>query len=148
MRRDMNAVIVSSHEERFRRLSPKIKKIAEKGLKYFHKKNCRLEIYLVSDGAIAAINKKFRKLNRPADVLSFGAPSVPWPKIKTGDALPVQTHLGEIYLAPDYIKSKGEDLSRIAIHGLLHILGFNHARKDDRIKMELRERALWQKIFS
>jgi rRNA maturation RNase YbeY len=44
--------------------------------------------------------------------------------------------LGEIYLNPSYIKKNNENLLFMLFHGLLHIAGYDHKQKNDRIKME------------
>ena len=50
--------------------------------------------------------------------------------------------LGEIYLNPEYIASHDEDLTFMLIHGFLHLLGYDHVKKNDRIRMESREKKL------
>ncbi len=86
-----------------------------------------VEIYLV--------NEKF-------NVKSFLTPkNFPRPEIKNFQSL------GEIYLSPDFIKKNKEDLSFMLIHGLLHLLGYDHKKEGDRIKMNQKEQELWRKIF-
>lgn len=47
--------------------------------------------------------------------------------------------LGEIYLNPSYIAAHGEDVNLMLAHGFLHLLGYDHKRKGDRMKMEKKE---------
>jgi rRNA maturation RNase YbeY len=54
--------------------------------------------------------------------------------------------LGELYVNPAYIKKHGEDLALILTHGLLHLLGYDHRKKSDRIKMEEKERQLREQL--
>lgn len=54
--------------------------------------------------------------------------------------------LGEIFLNPDYIRKNGEDFDFMLIHGFLHLLGYDHKIKSDRIEMEGREKSLLRKI--
>jgi len=69
----------------------------------------------------------------PKNVLSFPADQkFPRPDLK-------QKPLGEIYLNPSYIKQQGEDFDYMLIHGFLHLLGYDHIRKSDRIVMEQKE---------
>ena len=56
--------------------------------------------------------------------------------------------LGEIYLGPDYIRRHGEDLSYMAVHGLLHLLGHDHTEKGERLRMERKERQIMKLSFS
>ncbi len=55
-------------------------------------------------------------------------------------------YLGEIYLNPFYIKENGESLLFMLFHGLLHIAGYDHKKKNDRIKMEKLERKIFLKF--
>ena len=81
------------------------------------------------------LNNKFRSKNKPTNVLSFQKPKN-FPGIK----------LGEVYLDPIYIQKHKEDLALMLAHGVLHILGYDHEKKSDRIKMERREARLLSKL--
>ncbi|OGY66178.1 MAG: rRNA maturation RNase YbeY [Candidatus Harrisonbacteria bacterium RIFCSPLOWO2_02_FULL_41_11] len=100
------------------------------------RKNGLIEVYLIGDGRMKSLNQKFRGKNRATNVLSFTKP-----KNFPGDA-----KLGEVYLAPEYIKKNKEDLLLMLIHGVLHILGYGHQKKSDRIKMEKKEEELLLKL--
>ena len=54
--------------------------------------------------------------------------------------------LGEIYLNPFYIKKNKESLLFMLFHGLLHIAGYDHKIKNDRIKMERKEKIIFSKF--
>jgi probable rRNA maturation factor len=70
------------------------------------------------------------------NVKSYPAPAnFPHPETK-------ETYLGEIYLNPDYIKEKGEDFDYMLIHGFLHLLGYDHKKDEDALKMEKLEKEL------
>ena len=82
------------------------------------------------------LNKTARGKNEATNVLSFPFPTqFPLPDVQ-------EKYLGEVYLAPDYITSKHEDIEHLLIHGILHLLGFRHERRDDRIVMEKFEKRL------
>lgn len=93
------------------------------------------EVYLVSDQRMRRLNKQFRGKDKPANVLSFIKPL----------GFPGET-LGEVYLGPVYIQKNAEDLNLMLVHGVLHILGFDHKKKSDRIVMEKKERQLLKVI--
>ena len=81
-----------------------------------------------------------RKGQHSFNILAFPAPKdFPRPDIKG-------QFLGELYLNPEYIKSHHEDIDRMVIHGFLHLLGYDHDSKSDRIIMKSREQELWSKI--
>ena len=66
-----------------------------------------------------------------------------------GFVLPSKTYkdLGEMYIAPDYIKTKKEDINFLLIHGYLHLLGFNHNKKSDTITMQSKEQKLLRELM-
>lgn len=106
-----------------------LKKI--KKLQKFIKQKGEAEIYLVNSRRMRRLNKQFMKKDRPTNVLSFEKPKG-FPGLK----------LGEVYLDPVYIKKAKEDFSLMLVHGTLHLLGYDHKKKGDRIKMEKKERSL------
>ena len=119
----MKRVIVTALDSRVGILRQKVGAAAERLAR--REKGTSFEVYLGSD--------RFMKKN----VLAFPAPEgFPHPDIAGGK------FLGEIYLNPFYIKRKGEDLLFMLIHGYLHLLGYDHIKKGDRMAMERRERSL------
>jgi probable rRNA maturation factor len=55
-------------------------------------------------------------------------------------------HLGEIYISPDFIKKHQQSLAHMVVHGILHLLGYDHETEKDRLKMEAVENSLLEKI--
>ncbi|HID93132.1 MAG TPA: rRNA maturation RNase YbeY, partial [bacterium (Candidatus Stahlbacteria)] len=78
----------------------------------------------VDDTYIKDLNKKYKKREYPTDVLCF----------EVATEFPKKTLLGDIYISVDRAKEQaqkiGEDLdrelARLLIHGILHLLGYNH----------------------
>lgn len=117
-----NKVVVFCLNKRFRRLENGVKRAALGTLSFLKKDRKYLEVYLVPDSIICSLNLKFRKKDKPADVLSFeGAGGFPEP-----DLPPSTQRLGEVYLAPDCIGRKGGAIERLTAHGVLHLLGYTH----------------------
>ncbi len=115
-------ILVKSQNKKFNYLVPQIRKKALRLGRFLDIKNGYAEIYLVG--------KSFMDKN----VLSFPAPkNFPRPDIK-------EKPLGEIYLNPDYIEKNRENLNYMLIHGFLHLLGYDHKKKDDIIRMEKKEK--------
>jgi rRNA maturation RNase YbeY len=87
-----------------------------------------LEIFIVGDAQM------------PKNVLAFPAEnSFPRPDLK-------QPPLGEIYLNPKYITEHDEDFEYMLIHGFLHLLGYDHIKKSDRMVMEPEEQNLLRRF--
>ena len=145
----MNNVAVVSLNSKHRFYEKKIKGITQKFLRLLKKKNCYLDIFLVTSSKMKFLNKKFRDKNKTTSILTFVEPkNFPHPESKLKS-------LGEIYLNVDsrglHADKRGKSLRKSALsqrlsallaHGLLHLFGFQHAKKSDRMKMEAKENFL------
>ena len=95
-----------------------------------------LAVMLGDDAAIRALNAQWRGLDKPTNVLSFPAPAS-----MQGDA-PV--HLGDIVIAYETTateaKAEGKPflhhLSHLAVHGFLHLVGYDHEADEQAEAME------------
>jgi probable rRNA maturation factor len=94
----------------------------------------RIEFSLVTDLQIQKLNKQFRGLNKPTDVLSLEYKN----QQNCADDL-----LGEIFISVDTAKKQAversvslkKELSFLFVHGLLHVFGYDHLNKKDYLKM-------------
>lgn len=104
-----------------------------------------LSIALVSTDAMKKLNAKYRKKNKPTDVLSFSR--------MEGFSLPTVHHeIGEVILclavarrqAKDAEISLKEEIQRLTIHGVLHLFGYDHETnaRDARRMFKLQESIL------
>ena len=107
-------------------------RLARDVLDFLGHKDAVAEVNLIDARTMKSLNKRFKGKDSSTNVLSFpapeGFPSIPdknFPRL-----------LGEVFLNPGYIKNHKENIDYLLIHGLLHLLGFNHKEYDDRIKME------------
>jgi probable rRNA maturation factor len=99
-------------------------------------------VLLCDDATIAALNARWRGRDEPTNVLSFPAPDTNDP------AAP--PHLGDIAIACETVlREAGEQgrmvtqhLSHLAVHGFLHLLGYDHATDDEAEQMEQLEREI------
>ena len=134
-----NDVSVVSLDARLRGMERGIFDATHFFLRSISGKQFGLEVFLVGKEKMRAINLDSRGKNSATNVLSFEHPkSFPSP----GGGRP---EIGEIYLCPSYIKEHREDINHMLLHGILHLLGFNHKNKSDRIRMEKIERDLTAK---
>lgn len=78
-----------------------------------------ISLAFISKKEIQALNKKFRSKNKPTDVLSF--------LLDEGD------YLGEIVICPEVVKRK--EMMKVFIHGILHLLGYDHEISEDMAKI-------------
>jgi len=101
-----------------------------------HRKPVEISVLLTTDSAIRKLNALYRGKDKPTNVLSFPA----------GDSL----MLGDIAVAYGVTarEAKAEDktlrahLSHLVVHGVLHLLGYDHEDEKDALTMERRERKI------
>lgn len=122
----------------------KLRETAKEILEFLGFKDSIVEVNLVGSGIMRSLNYKFRGRNSTTNVLSFETPDI-FPSHRGFPRL-----LGEVYLNPVYVREHNEDIKYLLIHGLLHLLGFDHKRFNDRIKMNRLENKIikWQRIKS
>lgn len=130
-----NKISVFSLNRKFEKSEKDTKKAVQKILKILKKDDLEVEIYLADNFRMKTLNKKFRGKDKVANVLSFEEPrNFIYPP--EGMGTKKTRKIGEIYLKipiTDYL------LEQLIIHGLLHLLGYGHNGKNDRIKMEKKE---------
>ena len=125
----------------------KICKAFPKKYKFFNKK-VTFTLLLSNNKNIKKLNKVFRKKNKPTDILSFPLNK----KIKISK----NTYLGDIIISYNYLdkprsqnlKSFKEKVTKLFIHGFLHLLGFDHKKNKDYSKMLKEENLLFKSVQS
>lgn len=103
-------------------------------------KNAEASIILTNDAEIHKLNKQYRGFDKPTNVLSF----------ETGDA----ALLGDIFISFDTVmresvdndKSFEDHTAHMVVHGILHLLGYDHIEDSDADKMESLEIKVLKKL--
>ncbi len=85
-----------------------------------------INVIFVDEKELQRLNKEYRNVDDVTDVLSFN--------------LDAEGFLGEIYICPKYVKKTvenyEEEIIRLIVHGILHLLGFEHKTKLDDISKQ------------
>jgi len=103
------------------------------------KKSVFSTLLLSDDKEIKFLNRKFRKKNKTTDVLSF--PFQTKPELKKKLKKEKEIYLGDIIINLNKIKNKKKlknfkfEFDRLWIHGLVHLLGHDHKKDKDFLKM-------------
>tara|TARA_B100001059_G_scaffold44241_1_gene36535 strand:- start:168 stop:629 length:462 start_codon:yes stop_codon:yes gene_type:complete len=113
----------------------------------FTNKKISLSLLLSNNKYIKKLNKDFRNKNKATDILSF--------PLSEKKKIFKQTYIGDIVISYDFIdKPKSQDskvfkqkLIKIFIHGFLHLLGFDHVKNKDYIKMLKVEKQIYQSVI-
>jgi len=114
----------------------------------FINKKVNFSLLLSNNKNIKKLNKIFKNKNKSTDVLSFPF----YKKIKISK----KTYLGDIIISYNFMnKPKSQNLKlfkekvvKTFIHGFLHLLGFDHIRNKDYIKMSKEEERIYNSIIS
>lgn len=103
-----------------------------------HEVTCEtsLTIVITDDESITALNKKYRDIHQPTDILSFPAEKLP-------AEIEEASYLGDLVIAYPYAAAQaereGHDLSDslglLVVHGTLHLLGYEHDTEQNRLQM-------------
>jgi probable rRNA maturation factor len=109
--------------------------------------NAEVAILLTDDQSIRALNRQWRGHDTATNVLSFPAPSS-----KTSDGAPML--LGDIVIAVETTEKEAAEegkpflhhLSHLAVHGLLHLVGYDHESNDEAEIMESLERRILARL--
>ena len=124
---------------------------------------CMISVCLCDDDYIAGINRQYRSIDRSTDVLSF--PSVSYPSGKTaGDCeqLLLQEYdidvgacfLGDLFIsvphvyaqAMEYGHSETREAVYLAVHGICHLMGYDHIDQSDKEKMRTMEEKIMDSV--
>ena len=103
-----------------------------------------LSVALVDDEEIAHLNEQYRGVAGPTDVLSFGCDD-PCPS-----ASDEPIALGDVIIAPEVARRQAaelgttveDELDLLLVHGILHLLGYDHADDAEAAVMQARERVV------
>ena len=125
----------------------KIKKILTSAQKTasFREKQI-VSLAFVSPAVIRALNKRYRRQDKVTDVLSFSENE----PFRNGE-----NFLGEILICPARAREQAKkfqqsfiaETGRLALHGYLHLIGYDHVREKDAVKMERLEKKVLEKFY-
>lgn len=111
-----------------------IRKTAAAAAERLELKNASITFILSDDAYIRTINREFRGHDEPTDVISFSNRENPFPSLDTE-----QEEIGDIYISIERAHRQSEEchvtlpdeVKRLVIHGMLHLVGYDHERSDE-----------------
>ena len=113
----------------------KLKKLTK--FKLFNFGSKTFTILLTSNNKMKYLNNKFRKKNKPTDVLSF--PFYDMTELKKKKEK--KKYLGDIAISYQFVKNRSNltnfevEFDKLWLHGYLHLLGYDHKKNNDYYKM-------------
>lgn len=136
----------------------KIEKVLELILKNLKYEDFDISLWLTNNKTIKIYNRDYRGKNKATDVLSFPYQDVkPGKRIKKGNL--EDRNLGDLMISVEYvdhqIKTKAvtnlqpsleKQIIKLIVHGVCHLLGYDHIKDEDWVKMRAKEGWLLKKI--
>ena len=97
---------------------------------------CELSVYVTTADEVHQLNRDYRHIDKPTDVLSFADDGADTPFVLPPE---VPRYLGDIAIswqhvvaqAHEYGHSEARELAFLTVHGVLHLLGYDHERGAD-----------------
>ena len=132
-------VFVNFEDKRWKKYDIDFEKIVDAVVGVKHK-NAEVSITLTNDKNIRKINNQYRGINKPTNVLSF----------ELGDDI----LLGDIFISFDTVMRQARDekisfeehVAHMVVHGVLHLLGYDHIKDKDATVMEGKEVTILKKL--
>lgn len=127
---------------------------------------CEVNVIFTDNAGIHEMNRRFRNIDAPTDVLSFPMLEYEEPAVFKGPELHPEDYfnqdtgelmLGDIVLNVDYIAAQAEEYGHtrrretafLTAHSMLHLMGYDHVEEEERVRMEkLQEQILTKKGYT
>lgn len=116
------------------------------------RRGAALAVALADDRTVRALNARFRGRAAPTNVLSFPPPPAPWSA--GGAQVEAPAPLGDVVIAYETAQAEADaegkeflhHAAHLLVHGVLHLLGYDHQSDDEAEAMEARERAILRRL--
>lgn len=117
-----------------------LKALVERVLKKESRQGCSLTVIFTDSARLRRLNRRYRGRDQVTDVISFAM-------AEGADSQYNTRELGDIFIslprarrqAREYRVTPGEEIKRLAVHGVLHLLGYDHKKPGQARQMRLRE---------
>jgi len=129
---------------------PQIKQDVQRCLSALSYPDFAIGIWFTTPSTIQKYNAQYRNQDKPTDILSFSYHEnlIPGKRIKV--TMPEDCNLGDLIICPAYIQKKAteygqsfeERLRMLLVHGICHLLGYDHEKESDYKKMQQLENKL------
>lgn len=127
-------------------------KAALKVLEIFSLSDAEVSITVTDNENIHYLNKEYRHIDRPTDVLSFALQEAQEPTVLSAKTFALI--LGDIIIslekateqAAEYGHSLQREIAFLTVHGMLHLLGYDHMDEENRKKMQHEEKRVMEEL--
>jgi len=147
-------VTIKNNQKKIYINKPKLKKLVQKILKIIEYENFDLGVWFTTDATIKKYNDKYRNKNKVTDILSFPYYKNKDPDEKIIPLMEDDKNLGDIIIslecaqsdAATYNRSLEEHIKVLLVHGVCHLIGYDHTKKTNYEKMNAQELEILKKL--
>jgi len=108
-----------------------------------------LTVVITDEEKLRELNRRYRGVDLPTDVLAFGG--TPEGFVEAPDAAP---YLGDVVISYPHVRAQAQEeghspdkeLALLVIHGVLHLLGYDHAAQEEKAIMWARQEAILSRV--
>lgn len=155
MKKKKNTMILIRNTQRKIILS--VKKLEHDAQKILHivcYDNYDLGIWITTNKTIHTYNREYRKKDKPTDILSFSY----HPSLKAGERITPANeddkNLGDLVISAEYVQRVAHELNQtmdermriLLVHGICHLLGYDHELDEDYKVMHKKEQSILKKL--
>lgn len=147
-------IFISNYPEKLsfpQEIEDNVRRAAEMVGRLYNVENGEVSVTLTDNAYIHRLNKEYRGIDRPTDVLSFALNEGEEPATEGGPDINV---LGDLIIsveraeeqAKEYGHSVRREVAFLTVHGMLHLLGYDHMQDEEREEMEAEQRFVMEKL--
>lgn len=132
----------------------KMQEDAQNILRILRYDNFDLGIWITTNKTIHTYNREYRKKDKPTDILSFSY----HPTLKAGERIIPKNdddkNLGDLIISAEYVQKAAKELQQtvdermriLLVHGICHLLGYDHELDEDYKIMHKKEKEILKKL--
>lgn len=147
-------VTIKNSQRKIKISEKKVREYTEKVLEILKYKDFDIGIWFTTNQTIAKYNKKYRKKDKPTDILSFPFHTGLKPKEKIKPKAEDEKNLGDIIISAEYAKKDAKKFNRnfsehlkiLLVHGICHLIGYTHKTESEYKKMLTKEKDILSKL--
>lgn len=147
-------ITINNRQRKIKIPTSRLKKWAQIALKELGYTGYDLSILITTNNSIRTYNRVFRHKDKPTDILSFPYHTQLQPDERITVEFPEDKNLGDIIISPEYIVKKLPELETtledrlrvLLVHGICHLLGYDHETEEQYAQMYAVEQALLKKM--
>ncbi|MBQ1335848.1 MAG: rRNA maturation RNase YbeY [Selenomonadaceae bacterium] len=147
-------VLISNYPEELvfpEDIEENVRRAIEKVGELYGVEDSEVSVTLTNNAYIHTLNKEYRNMDRPTDVLSFALNESEEPEIEGSFGA---NALGDIIIsveraeeqAEEYGHSLRREVAFLTVHGMLHLLGYDHMEEEEREEMEKEQRFVMEQL--